>query len=49
MLYEEEPIWSKTAKELQLAIIEHAGRIRNKVTGAVVIEPEVWQERRQRT
>jgi len=48
MLYEEEPKWGFTAKELQLAIVEHTRRVENKVTGAVVIEPEVFRERRQR-
>jgi len=48
MLYEEEPKWGATAKELQVAIVEHTRRVENKATGAVILEPEVFHERRQR-
>ena len=46
-LYEKEPEWSATIHQLQWAIQEHALRISNASTGAVVTGKPLIIERRQ--
>lgn len=46
-LYETEPAWSVTIHQLQMAIQEHALRVSNASTGAVVTGKPVIVERRQ--
>lgn len=46
-LYEKEPAWSDTIHRLQLAIQEHALRVSNASTGAVVTGKPLVIERRQ--
>ena len=46
-LYERDPQWSVTIRQLQLAIQEHALRVANANTGAVVTGKPVIVERRE--
>ena len=46
-LYEKEPQWSATIHQLQSAIQEHALRVANASTGAVVTGRPLVIERRQ--
>ena len=48
VLYEGEPQWSATIRQLQLAIQEHALRVTNANTGAVVTGKPVIVERREK-
>jgi hypothetical protein len=46
-LYEKDPKWSATIHQLQLAIQEHALRVTNANTGALVTGKPLVIERRQ--
>jgi len=46
-LYERDPQWSTTIRELQVAIQQHALRVGNANTGAVVTGKPIITERRQ--
>lgn len=46
LLYEDEPGWSTTAQELQLALSEHILRLAN-ITTALVVAGTAAQERRK--
>ena len=48
LLYEEEPRWTATARELQIAIGEHTRRLAERATADVALHAEVWQDRRGR-
>jgi hypothetical protein len=45
-LYEQDPAWSVTVAELQLAIQEHAMRVGNLAVAAVAGQPDLIRERR---